>query len=102
KARGKEKKIKIEASSGITDEEINRMVKEAEANAETDKREKEKAEVKNQAEHMIYSTEKLLKEHGDKIHAADKEAVEAAVGELKKIEGSDDLDAIKAAIKKVE
>jgi molecular chaperone DnaK len=51
---------------------------------------------------MVYSTEKLLKEHGDKIPAADKEAVEAAVAELKKVQGSDDLEAIKAAIKKVE
>jgi len=102
KATGKEQKIKIEASSGLSEAEINRMVKEAEANAETDKKEKEKAEVKNQAEHMVYSTEKLLKEHGDKIPAADKEAVEAAVAELKKIEGGEDLEAIKAAIKKVE
>jgi molecular chaperone DnaK len=102
KATGKEQKIKIEASSGISEAEINRMVKEAEANAETDKKEKEKAEVKNQAEHMVYSTEKLVKEHGDKIPAADKDAVEAAVAELKKVQGSDDLEAIKAAIKKVE
>jgi molecular chaperone DnaK len=102
KATGKEQKIKIEASSGLSEAEINRMVKEAEANAENDKAEKEKAEVKNQAEHMVYSTEKLLKEHGDKIPAADKEAVEAAVAELKKVQGSDDLEAIKAAIKKVE
>src|SRR5690606_31719555 len=62
KATGKEQKIKIEASSGLSDDEIQRMVKEAEANAELDKKEKEKAEVKNQAEHMIYSTEKLLSE----------------------------------------
>jgi len=102
KATGKEQKIKIEASSGISEAEINRMVKEAEANAELDKQEKEKAEVKNQAEHMVYSTEKLVKEHGDKIPAADKEAVEAAVAELKKVQGSDDLESIKAAIKKVE
>ncbi|MBW8886144.1 MAG: molecular chaperone DnaK [Fibrobacteres bacterium] len=102
KATGKEQKIKIEASSGISDADINRMVKEAEANAELDKQEKEKAEVKNQAEHMVYSTEKLVKEHGDKIPAADKEAVEAAVAELKKVQGLDDLEAIKAAIKKVE
>ena len=102
KATGKEQKIKIEASSGISEDEINRMVKEAEANAETDKKEKEKAEVKNQAEHMVYSTEKLIKEHGDKISATDKEAVEAAVSELKKLQGTEDLDGIKAAIKKVE
>ncbi len=102
KSTGKEQKIKIEASSGISDDEINRMVKEAEANAETDKKEKEKAEVKNQAEHAIYSTEKLLKEHGDKISATEKEAVETAIAELKKVEGGEDLDAIKSALKKVE
>jgi molecular chaperone DnaK len=102
KATGKEQKIKIEASSGISEDEIQRMVKEAEANADLDKKEKEKAETKNQAENMIYSTEKLIKEHGDKVSAAEKEAVEAAVAELKKIENSDDLDAVKNAIKKVE
>jgi molecular chaperone DnaK len=102
KATGKEQKIKIEASSGISDADIDRMVKEAEANAELDKKEKEKAEVKNQAEHMIYSTEKLIKEHGDKIGADDKAAVEAAVAELKKLEGSENLEEVQAAIKKVE
>ncbi|MDQ2999910.1 MAG: molecular chaperone DnaK [Fibrobacterota bacterium] len=102
KATGKEQKIKIEASSGLSEDEIQRMVKEAEANAEIDKKEKEKAEVKNQAEHMIYSTEKLISEHGDKISAEDKSAVEAAVAELKKIEGSDNLEEVQAAIKKVE
>ena len=102
KAPGKEQKTRIEASSGLCEEEIQRMVKEAEANAEADKREKEKVEVKNQAEHMVYNTEKLLKEHGDKISAADKEAVEAAVAELKKIQGGDNLEEIKAAVKKVE
>ncbi len=102
KATGKEQKIKIEASSGISEDEIQRMVKEAEANADLDKKEKEKAETKNQAENMIYSTEKLIKEHGDKVSAAEKEAVETAVAELKKIENSDDLDAVKNAIKKVE
>ncbi len=102
KATGKEQKIKIEVSSGLSDEEINRMVKEAEANAETDKQEKEKAEVKNQAEHMIYSTEKLLKEHGDKISADEKSAVEAAIADLKKVENSEKLEDVQAAIKKVE
>ncbi len=102
KATGKEQKIKIEASSGLSDDEIHRMVKEAEANSETDKKEKEKAEVHNQAENMIYNTEKLLKEHGDKISAEDKTAVEEAVAELKKIEKSENLDEVKAAIQKVE
>jgi molecular chaperone DnaK len=78
------------------------MVKEAEANAENDKKEKEKVEVKNQAESLVYSTEKLLKEHGEKISAAEKEAVETAVAELRKVQGGEDLDAIKNALKKVE
>jgi molecular chaperone DnaK len=102
KATGKEQKIKIEASSGISEDEINRMVKEAEANAEADKLEKEKAEVHNQAEHMLYNVEKMLKEHGDKISAAEKENVEAAVEGLKKIAKGDDLEAIKAATQKLE
>jgi len=102
KATGKEQKIKIEVSSGLSEDEIQRMVKEAEANAETDKKEKEKAEVKNQAEHMIYSTEKLVKEHGDKVSAEEKAAVEAAVAELKKVQGSENPEEVQAAIKKVE
>jgi molecular chaperone DnaK len=102
KATGKEQKIKIEASSGISEDEINRMVKEAEANADADKAEKEKAEVHNQAEHMLYNVEKMLKEHGDKISAAEKENVEAAVEGLKKIAKSDDLEAVKAATAKLE
>src|SRR6185295_3918887 len=102
KATGKEQKIRIEVSSGLSEDEIQRMIKEAEANAEADKAEKEKAEVKNQAENMVYSTEKLLKEHGDKISAPDKAAVETAVAELKKVQGSDNLEQVKDAIKKVE
>ena len=102
KATGKEQKIRIEVSSGLSEDEIQRMIKEAEANAEADRNEKEKAEVRNQAEHMVYSTEKLLKEHGDKISAEDKAAVESAVAELKKVQGTDNSEDIKAAIKKVE
>jgi molecular chaperone DnaK len=102
KATGKEQKIKIEATSGITEEEINRMVKEAEANADADKAEKEKAEVHNQAEHALYDVEKTLKEHGDKITAAEKEAVEAGLEQLKKVAKGDDLEATKAAMQKLE
>ncbi len=102
KATGKEQKIKIEASSGISEDDINRMVKEAEANAELDKQEKEKAEVHNQAEHLLYNVEKLVKEHGDKISAAEKETVEAAIEGLKKVAKGDDLEATKAAMQKLE
>ncbi len=102
KSTGKEQKIKIEASSGLTEEEIQRMVKEAEANAESDKQEKEKVEVKNQSEQMIYSTEKLIKEHGDKVSAEEKKTLEAALEDLKKAKDSGNTDDMKAALKKVE
>ena len=90
---GKEQHIRIESSSGLSEDEINRMVKEAEANAENDKKEREKVEVRNEADSMIYQTEKTLKEMGDKINAADKQRIEDAVATLKKaIEGGDTAD----------
>jgi molecular chaperone DnaK len=102
KATGKEQKIRIESSSGLSEEEIKKMVKEAESNAETDKKEKEKVEVKNQVEQAIYATEKLLKEHGDKVGPEDKKAVESALEDLKKVQGSDNPDEMKAAMQKLE
>jgi molecular chaperone DnaK len=102
KSTGKEQKIKIESSSGLSDEEVERMIKEAEANAEADKAEKEKVEVKNQAEQLVYATEKLLKENGDKVSDEDKKAIEAALEDLKKVKDSSDVEEVKAAIKKVE
>ena len=90
---GKEQHIRIESSSGLSEDEINRMVKEAEANAENDKKEREKIEVRNEADSMIYQTEKTLKEMGDKVNAADKQRIEEAVAALKKaIEGGDTAD----------
>ena len=90
---GKEQHIRIESSSGLSEDEINRMVKEAEANAENDKKEREKVEVRNEADSMIYQTEKTLKEMGDKVNAADKQRIEDAVAALKKaIEGGDTAD----------
>jgi len=90
---GKEQHIRIESSSGLSEDEINRMVKEAEANAENDKKEREKVEVRNEADSMIYQTEKTLKEMGDKVNAADKQRIEDAVATLKKaIEGGDTAD----------
>ena len=77
----------------MSEDEINRMVKEAEANAENDKKEREKVEVRNEADSMIYQTEKTLKEMGDKVNAADKQRIEDAVATLKKaIEGGDTAD----------
>lgn len=90
---GKEQHIRIESSSGLSESEIDRMVKEAEANAENDKKEREKVEVRNEADSMIYQTEKTLKEMGDKVNAADKQRIEDAVAALKKaIEGGDTAD----------
>ena len=90
---GKEQHIRIESSSGLSESEIDRMVKEAEANAENDKKEREKVEVRNEADSMIYQTEKTLKEMGDKVNAADKQRIEEAVAALKKaIDGGDTAD----------
>ncbi|MDR2662771.1 MAG: molecular chaperone DnaK [Treponema sp.] len=92
---GKEQKIRIESSSGLSDTDIDRMVKEAELHAEEDKREREKAEVYNEADSMIYSTEKNIKDLGDKVGAADKAKTEEAVADLKKAMESGDLQAIR-------
>jgi molecular chaperone DnaK len=92
---GKEQKIRIESSSGLSDSDIDRMVKEAELHAEEDKREREKAEVHNEADSMIYSTEKNIKDLGDKVGAADKAKTEEAVADLRKAMESGDLQAIK-------
>ena len=96
KATNKEQKITIQASGGLSDEDIKKMMQEAEANATEDKKRKDKVEAKNHAEAMIYSTEKSLKEHGDKISADDKSKIEAAIEELKKVTDSDDVEDIKA------
>ncbi len=93
---GKEQKIRIESSSGLNEEEINRMVKDAELHADEDKLAKEKAEVHNNADSLLYSTEKTIKELGDKVSAADKEAVDKASAELRKAIESGDVAQIKA------
>ncbi len=92
---GKEQKIRIESSSGLNESDIERMVKEAEAHAEEDRREREKAEAKNDADSLIYTTEKTLKDMGDKIGEADKSKIQEAIADLKRaLEGSD-VQAIK-------
>ncbi len=93
---GKEQHIRIESSSGLSESEIDRMVKEAEANAENDKLEKEKVEAKNNADSLIYQTEKTLKEMGDKIGAADKQNIETAIADLRQALNSDNTADIKA------
>ncbi len=93
---GKEQHIQIQSSSGLSEDEINRMVKDAEANADADKKKREAIDVKNEADSLVYSTEKTLKEMGDKIGAADKENIEKAMNELKESLKSDNTEDIKA------
>ena len=90
KGTGKEQKIQIQASGGLSDEEIKKMVKEAEANKEADKKKRESVDARNQADSLVFSTEKSLKEHGDKISAEEKKAIESGLTDLKKsLEGTD-------------
>jgi molecular chaperone DnaK len=95
KGTGKEQQIRIQASGGLSDSEIQKMVKDAEANAAEDKKRRELVEAKNRAESLVHDVEKNLKEHGDKI-GADKAVIEQAVADLKAVKDGDDLDAIKA------
>ena len=99
---GKEQAIRIEASSGLSKEEIERMKAEAEANAEADKKEREKVDKLNQADSMIFQTENMLKESGDKIPADVKSEVEAAVAKLKTAHQAQDLAAIDAAMNELQ
>jgi molecular chaperone DnaK len=93
KGTGKEQKIQIQASGGLSEEEIQKMVKEAEANKETDKKKRESVDARNQADSLVFSTEKSLKEHGDKISAEEKKAIEDGIADLKKsLEGTDAED----------
>ena len=90
KGTGKEQKIQIQASGGLSEEEIQKMVKEAEANKEADKKKRESVDARNQADSLIFSTEKSLKEHGDKISTEEKKAIESGITDLKKsLEGTD-------------
>ena len=95
---GKEQKIRIEASSGLSEEEIEKMKKEAEANAETDKQAKEKIDKINQADSLIFQTEKQLKEFGDKLSEGNKTAIEGALTKLKEAHGKQDAEAIETAM----
>ncbi|NWL86892.1 MULTISPECIES: molecular chaperone DnaK [unclassified Paenibacillus] len=101
KGTGKSQKITITSSSGLNDEEIDRMMKDAELHAEEDKKRKELVEAKNAADQLIYSVDKTIKELGDKVDAGEKEKAEAAKEELKKAVESDDVDTIKAATEKL-
>ncbi len=92
---GKEQKIRIEASSGLNESDIDKMVREAEAHAEEDKRERERIEARNEADALIYQTEKTLKELGDKVGGGEKDTIENAVKDLKTAMEGSDLEAIK-------
>ncbi len=96
KATNKEHQIRIQASGGLSDADIDRMVKDAEANAEADKKRRELVEVKNQGESLIHATEKSVAEYGDKVPAADKGAIETAMAALKTALEGEDVEAIKA------
>lgn len=101
KATGKEQKIRIEASSGLSDEEIKRMKAEAEANAEADKKERERVDKINEADSLIFQTEKQMKEFGDKLPADKKEPIEAAIEKLKAAHKEENIEAIDVAIKEL-
>ena len=98
KGTGKEQQIKIQASGGLSEEEIEKMVKEAEANAESDKKKRETVDVKNQADTMVHSAEKNLKEFGDKVSDQEKSAIENDVKTLKEAISSDDIEKIKTGL----
>ncbi|HEB10444.1 MAG TPA: molecular chaperone DnaK [Spirochaetales bacterium] len=95
---GKEQKIRIESSSGLSDEEIQKMVKDAEIHASEDKKEREKAEVRNEADNLMYTTEKSLKDYGDKISDEERKKIEDAAAELKKSMEADDLGQMKSKV----
>jgi molecular chaperone DnaK len=95
KGTGKEQKIQIQASGGLTNEEIEKMVKEAEANKEDDKKKRETIDARNQADSIIFSTEKSLKEHGDKVTEEEKKAIETGISDLKKSLESTDAEEVK-------
>ncbi|MGE4266992.1 MAG: molecular chaperone DnaK [Deferribacterales bacterium] len=98
---GKEQSIRITPSSGLSDDEINKMVKDAELNADADKKKKELVEARNQADTLVYSTEKSLSEHGDKVDGQTKEAIEKALADLKAKSAGEDPAAINAAIEEL-
>ena len=98
KATGKEQSIRIQASGGLSDADIERMVKEAESHAEEDKKRRELVETKNQGEALVHSTEKMLKDFGDKVPASDKSTVEAALADLKSAIQGEDTDLVKQKV----
>ena len=101
KATNKQQKITITASSGLSKEEIEKMKKDAEEHESEDKKKKEKVEIVNQAEAVVFTTEKLIKESGDKMKAEDKKDLENKIAELKKVQHSEDIDELKKKMEEV-
>lgn len=101
KATGKEQTVKIDNSSGLSEDEIEKMRKDAELHAEEDKQKRELATIRNQASNMAYDTEKLVKEHADKLDEASKSAIEASIAKVREVEKSDDVEKIKSAIEEL-
>ena len=95
KGTGKEQKIQIQASGGLSEDEINKMVKDAEANKESDKKKRESVDVRNQADTIIHTTEKSLKEHGNKISEAEKKAIETEISHLRNALKGTDTEEVK-------
>ncbi|MDP7028474.1 MAG: Hsp70 family protein, partial [Candidatus Marinimicrobia bacterium] len=95
KGTGKEQKIQIQASGGLSDEEIKKMVKDAEANKEADKKKRETVDARNQADTIIHTTEKNLKEHGSKISDVDKKAIETGISDLRNALKGTDIEDVK-------
>jgi molecular chaperone DnaK len=96
KGTGKEQQIRIQASGGLNEAEIQRMVKEAEEHAEEDRKRKEQIEARNHADSLIYTTDKSLKEHGDKVSAADRQAIEAAISDLRGVLDTADAETLRS------
>ncbi|MEE3340568.1 MAG: Hsp70 family protein, partial [Hallerella sp.] len=102
KETGKEQSIKITTSSGLTEEEIERMKKDAEANAEKDKADREREDAKNKAEQIVYQAEKMMKDNGDKIPADTKSQLQSAIDEIKSKKDNGTKDEIDAAVNKLQ
>jgi chaperone protein DnaK len=102
KATGKQHKVTIQQSSGLSEEEIERMRKDADAHREEDRKRRELAEVRNKAGNFVYQTEKTLKEHADKLDDASKSAIESAMQKVRDAEKGDDLEALKSALENLE
>ncbi|MEZ6055944.1 MAG: Hsp70 family protein, partial [Planctomycetaceae bacterium] len=102
KGTGKQHKVTIQQSSGLSESEIEQMRKDAESHSDDDKKKREFAQARNQAEHLVYQTEKTMKEHADKLDEGTKSAIESAIAKVKDAEKGDDVAAIKSAVQDLE